>query len=112
MKVVEQQHQSLQKKIVVGKGLVTTVVAMVQDKDSQKYKALRILLDSGSDGDLLFVQEGTRNIVPTKRRISSQKSRTSSGTFKTTKVGELDLRFIEFSQSKVASFRADIVAIP
>ncbi|MCP4746807.1 MAG: hypothetical protein GY874_11815, partial [Desulfobacteraceae bacterium] len=104
--------------VVKGNGIVTTVVAMVEDKSSKsnnpkhKYKVLKVLLDSGSDGDLLFVQKGTSSIIPFKKRISPQKWRTSNGTFMTRSVGDLDLKFPEFSKSKTASFQPDIVEVP
>ena len=81
-------------------------------KPSDKYNALRVLLDSGSDGDLLFVKEGKRCMIPVKKRIAPQKWRTSNGTFETTDVGELDVTFPSFSTSKVASFQPDVVTIP
>ena len=107
--------------VVKGQGLVTSVVAMVQvkcshskDKNSAKwkYKALHIFLDSGSDGDLLFVKPNSRSIIPTKERMSPQKWRTSNGTFSTTEVGDLELTFPEYSKSKRFNFRPDIVKIP
>ncbi len=87
-----------------GQGIVASIVAMVQvkcshskDKNSAKwkYKALHILLGSGSDGDLLFVKPNSCSIILTKESISPQKWRTSNGTFSTTEVGELELTFPE-----------------
>ena len=72
----------------------------------------RVLLDSGSDGDLLFVQKGLKENVPFKERFRPQKWRTSNGTFRTTKVGNLDMIFPEFSESKVMHLTPDIVDIP
>ena len=48
---------SERKKVVKGEGLVTTVLALLTNSHSKNCKpqALRVLLDSGSDGDLLFV---------------------------------------------------------
>ncbi|MCP4745877.1 MAG: hypothetical protein GY874_06995, partial [Desulfobacteraceae bacterium] len=91
---------------------------MIKDKNSKsknpkhKFKVLKVLLDSGSDGDLLFVQKGTNCIIPLKKRVLPQKWRTSNGTFMTKNVGDLKLRFPEFSRSKVASFQPDIVEVP
>jgi hypothetical protein len=39
-------------------------------------KLWRVLLDSGSDGNIVFIQKGS-NYASTKRRISSQRWRTS-----------------------------------
>ncbi|MCP4745953.1 MAG: hypothetical protein GY874_07405 [Desulfobacteraceae bacterium] len=104
IKIVENELQNYKNMAVKGQGLVTSVVAMVQvkcshskDKNSAKwkYKALHILLDSGSDGDLLFVKPNSRSIIPTKERILPQKCHTSNGTFSMTEVGKLDCTFSE-----------------
>ena len=73
---------------------------------------MRVLCDSGSDGNLLFIREGTKSIIPYKERCAPQQWRTSNGTFKTTNVGKLKLLFPEFSSSKVATIKADIVTVP
>ena len=72
----------------------------------------RVLLDSGSDGDLLFVQKGLKENVPFKERFRPQKWGTLNGTFRTTKVGNLDMIFPEFSESKIMHLKPDIVDIP
>ena len=94
--------------------MTTTIVAMFEDKTSKnpkdRFKALKVLLDSGSDGDLLF-EHGKKSIIPRKKRFAPQKWRTSSGTFETKDVGGLDIAFPEFSRSKKACFRPDIVRI-
>ena len=118
IKIVQNDLQSFKTKVVKGNGIVTTIVAMFEDKNSKsksrrhKYKVLKVLLDSGSDGDLLFVQKGTDCIIPLKDRISPQKWRTSNGTFLTRSVGDLELTFPEFSTSKKASFLPDVVEVP
>eukprot|EP01082_Thalassiosira_pseudonana_P005888 g5259.t1 g5259 contig2:106731-107324(-) len=71
-------------------------------------KLWRVLLDSGSDGDIVFIQKGS-NYVSTKCRISSQRWRTSSGTFHTDKVGDVDILLPEYSNSKNISVKADVV---
>ena len=47
--------------VVKGKGLVTAVLALLPNSHSKtrKPQVLRVILDSGSDGDLLFVHEGS-----------------------------------------------------
>ena len=71
-----------------------------------------MLLDSGPDGDLVFVQEGTKLFIPFKERYAPQKWRTSNGIFTTTKIGVVDVVFPKFLSSKVASFKPDVVTIP
>ncbi len=44
--------------------------------------------------------------------MTPQKWRTSSGTFSTTEVGDLELTFPEYSKLKRFNFRPDIVQIP
>ena len=95
IKIIDNNLQNYKKLVIKGQGLVTGVVAMVQvkcshskkDKNSAKwkYKALHILLDSGSDGDLLFLKPESSSIIPTKERILPQKWRTSNVTFSTIK---------------------------
>ena len=65
------------------------------------------MLDSGSDGDLVFVSKGTSEVSYT-RRNAAQKWRTSNGTFETIKVGILNMIFPNFSESKIASLKPDI----
>ena len=71
------------------------------------------MLDSGSDGDLLFVRSGTKECIPTRPRIAPQSWRTSNGTFTTNEVGD-DLEFIfpEFSESKIVTVKPDVVRLP
>ena len=111
-KIVDKFLYNLQQKVVIGTGLITSVPAITYSSDSNQAKrVLRVLLDSGSDGDLLFLYDRDK-LTPTKRRISPQKWRTSNGTFTTTEVGDLKVTFPEFSNSKRASFRPDIIRLP
>ena len=113
IKFVEKSTNKLQKQVINGDGISATVVAVPKYKNAKKKQDFwQILLDSGSDGDLLFVQKGSKKRIPWKERFAPQKWRTSNGTFKTTKVGVLELLFPEFSGSKLFSVRPDIVDIP
>ena len=69
----------------------------------------RVLLDSGSDGDILFQRKGTRKGVPYTRRVTPQLWHTSMGNFKTEKLGEFELEFPEYSRSKRVALQPDIV---
>jgi hypothetical protein len=74
-----------------------------------KQKTIRVLLDTGSSGDLLFVRKGSQKYIPTMKRAVPQSCFTSNGTFKTNKVGEVTLSFIEYSLSKSVHLTPDIV---
>ena len=72
VKVVEDALQAFKQKVVNGNDINTSVIAMIKDKCSKrtkpakKYKAIWVLLDGGSDGDLIFPQEGENSIIPLK----------------------------------------------
>ena len=70
------------------------------------------MLDSGSDGDIYFKHKLNKEYIPAKERFAPQWWRTSNGTFKTTKVGNLEICFPEYSNNKQILVRPDIVDIP
>jgi hypothetical protein len=72
-------------------------------------KTIRVLLDTGSSGDLLFVQKGSQKYIPTMKRAVPQSWGTSNGTFRMNKVGEVTLSFVEYSLSKSVHLTPDIV---
>ena len=74
-----------------------------------KQKTIRVLLNTGSSGDLLFVRKGSQKYIPTMKRAVPQSWGTSNGTFKTNKVGEVTLSFVEYSLSKSIHLTPDIV---
>ncbi len=74
-----------------------------------KQKTIRVLLDTGSSGDLLFVRKESQKYIPTTKRAVSQSWGTSNGTFKTNKVSEVTLSFVEYSLSKSIHLTPDIV---
>jgi hypothetical protein len=74
-----------------------------------KQKTIRVLLDTGSSGDLLFVRKGSQKYIPTMKRAVPPLWVTSNGTFKTNKVGEVTLSFVEYSLSKSVHLTPDIV---
>ena len=78
-----------------------------------KTKAIRVLLDTGSSGDLLFMQKGKINIPIVKRAVPQSWS-TSNGTFQTKRVGDIELSFVDYSTSKRVRITPDIVeyAVP
>jgi hypothetical protein len=77
-----------------------------------KQKAIRVLLDTGSSGDLLFLEKGSNKYIPIVSRAVPESWSTSNGTFKTKKVGEVMLSFVEYSASKKVHLHPDIVEYP
>ena len=84
-------------------------VSDISERLIVKQKTIRVLLDTGSSGDLLFVRKGSQKYIPTLKRAVPQSWGTSNGTFKTKKVGEITLSFVEYSLSKSAHLTPDIV---
>ncbi len=74
-----------------------------------KKKPLRVLLDTGSSGDLLFIRKGSQKYIPCVKRAAPQSWGTSNGTFLTKKVGEIKISFAEYSTSKSVHLTPDIV---
>ncbi len=74
-----------------------------------KNKTIRVLLDSGSSGDLLFVKKGFIKHISVVKQVVSQLWGTSNGTFSTDKVGDIEISFVEYSTSKKVCLQLDIV---
>jgi hypothetical protein len=65
-----------------------------------KNKTIRVLLDSGSSGDLLFMKKGSSKRISIVKRVIPQSWGTSNGTFITDKVGDIEISFVDYSASK------------
>jgi hypothetical protein len=74
-----------------------------------KNKPIRVLLDSGSSGDLLFMKKGSSKCISVVKRVVPQSWSTSNGTFITDKVGIIEISFVEYSASKKVRLQPDIV---
>jgi hypothetical protein len=72
-------------------------------------KIIRVLLDIGSSGDLLFIEKGSNQCILFARRAVPESWRTSNGNFRTTKVGTVKLSFVDYSASKLVHVHPDIV---
>jgi hypothetical protein len=72
-------------------------------------KAIRVLLDSGSRGDLLFMRKGASKYVHMVKRVTPQSWGTSNGAFITICVGDIEIAFVDYSESKRIRLRPDIV---
>ena len=91
-------NTSLESKVKIGDGPSAAIAARVVNKRKPDSEGpiLRVLLDSGSNGDLMFMHEGIRGMISYKERYSPQKWRTSSGTFITQSAGSLELSFPDY----------------
>jgi hypothetical protein len=74
-----------------------------------KKKTIRVLLDTGSTGDLLFLEKGSNKYIPIVSRAVPESWSTSNGPLKTKKVGKVELSFVKYSASKKVHLRPDIV---
>ncbi len=74
-----------------------------------KKKTIRVLLDTGSSGNLLFIRKGSQKYIPYTKRAAPKSWGTSNGTFQTKKVGDIDISFAEYSISKSVHLTPDIV---
>ncbi len=74
-----------------------------------KNKTIRVLLDSGSSGDLLFMKIGSSKCISVVKQVVPQLRGTSNGTFITDKVGDIEIAFVEYSASKKVRLQPDIV---
>jgi hypothetical protein len=55
-----------------------------------QYRTIRVLLDSGSSGDLLFMKKGCSKRITVVKRVVPQSWGTSNGTFVTNRVGNIE----------------------
>ena len=69
-------------------------------------------MDSGPDCNLFSIHPDNEEHIPYKERFKPQQWWTSNGTFATTKVGDLELYFPDYSGSKFAKIKPDIVDMP
>ncbi len=60
-----------------------------------KNTTIRVLLDSGSSGDLLFMKKGSSKCISIVKRVVPQSWGTSNSTFVTDKVGDIEISFVE-----------------
>jgi hypothetical protein len=74
-----------------------------------KNKTIRVLLDFGSSGNLLFMKKGSSKRISVVKRVVPQSWGTSNGIFITNKVGNIEISFVEYSASKKGCLQPDIV---
>jgi hypothetical protein len=76
------------------------------------HKTIRVLLDTGSSGDLFFLEKRYNKYIPVVNRAVLKSWSTTNGTFEIKKVGGVELSFVEYSASKKVHLRLDIVENP
>jgi hypothetical protein len=74
-----------------------------------KQKLVQVLLDSGSDGNLVFVDKDKPMLLPSSKRLVPQSWNTSKGMFQTKCKAEVELNFFEYSDSKRYLAEPDIL---
>jgi hypothetical protein len=75
-----------------------------------KQRMVRVLLDSGSDGDLIFVNKDNKPmLLPNLKRLAPQSRNTLNGIFQTWRKTQVELNFFEYSDSKRFHLEPDVV---
>ncbi len=74
-----------------------------------KQKLVQVLLDSGSDGDLIFVDKDKPMLLPSSKGLVLQSWNTSNGRFQTKRKAKIELNFFEYSNSKRYLASPDII---
>ncbi len=108
---------SKSKKLGLNQSKTRLKEAQLPQKDASarlvvKHKTIRVLLDTESSGDLLFIEKGSNKFIPIVSRAVPESWSTYNSTFKTKKVGEFELSFVEYSASKKVHLRPDLVEYP
>ena len=109
----EQQKYSPRSETKQGVTAVMAVMVGLRGPRSSKQvsdkKTIRVLLDSGSDGDLLFHEKGTPKQFPYLTRQVPKTWHTSNGDFQTKGKGDIQLKFFQYSNTKKVLVKPDIV---
>ncbi len=74
-----------------------------------KTRTIRVLFDTESSGNLLFIRKDSHKDIPYVKRNVPHSWGTSNGTFQTKKVGDINISFVEYSASKSVHLTPDIV---
>jgi hypothetical protein len=71
-------------------------------RSSKYYKPtlVRVLLDGGSDGELVFVSKYRPMLLPYSKRLVPQLWKTSNGIFQTKCKARVELNLFEYSDGK------------
>ncbi len=101
-------------------GKTTAIIAVMRGKPKDDYhqhrsnkhykqKLVRVLLDSGSDGNLIFVNNNKPMLLPSSKRLVPQSWNTLNGMFHTKHKAGIELNFFEYSNSQRYLVEPDIV---
>jgi hypothetical protein len=101
-------------------GKTTAVIAVIRGNPKDGYtrlcsnkhckqKIVRVLLDSGSDGDLIFVNKDKPMLLPYSKRLVPQLWNTLNGIFQTRGKARVELNFFKYSDSKRYHMEPDVV---
>ncbi len=120
-----QKGKILEKNIILPnkdppEGRTTAIVAVTRGRPKHghhrqhsnkhyKQKLVRVLLDSGSDGDLIFVDKDKPMLLLSSKRLVPQSWNTSNGMFQTKQKVEIELNFFEYFDSKRYLVEPDII---
>jgi hypothetical protein len=74
-----------------------------------KQKLVRVLLDSGSDSNQVFVDKDKPVLLPSSKRLVPQLWNTLNGMFQTKRKAEIELNFFEYSNRKRYLAEPDII---
>jgi hypothetical protein len=74
-----------------------------------KQKLVGVLLDSGSNGNLVFVNKDKPMLLPSLKRLVPQSWNTSNGMSQTKRKAGIELNFFQYSNSKRYLVEPDIV---
>jgi hypothetical protein len=101
-------------------GKTTAVVAVMRGKSKHGYhrhrsnkhykkQIVRVLLDSGSDGNLVFVNKDKPMLLPYSKRLVPQSWNTLNGIFQTKHKARIELNFFDYSDSRSYYSEPDVV---
>ncbi len=101
-------------------GRTTAVIAVMRGNHKDGYtrqhsnkhykqKIVWVLLDSSSDGDLIFVNKDKPMLHPYSKRLAPQSWNTSNGIFQTRRKARVELNFFQYSDSKRYPVEPDVV---
>ena len=102
------------------KGKISEIIAVMRGKPKEGYhhhssnkhfkkKLVQVLLHSGSDGDLVFVDKDNTMLLPYSKRLVPQSWNTLNGIFHTKHKVRVELNFFDYSDSKRYYAEPDVV---